>query len=116
MYKVSGIQTKLNNIYLGILAREMGPLHRSPADLVVICDEICGGSGCAAIFCIFYLFFLFGADNKHYYHHLLGSFSHLIIIAAAAYYAFNMYELCLVVFMPAFCGQTVNLYLFLAIS
>jgi hypothetical protein len=44
-----------------------------------------------------------------------GQFSHMIIIAAAAYYVFNMYGLCLVVFMPAFCGQTVNPWLFSAI-
>jgi hypothetical protein len=67
------------------------------------------------LYSAFLSIFSFGAD-KTLLPPSFGQFSHLIIIAAAAYYAFNMYELCLVVFMPAFCGQTVNLYLFLAIS
>ena len=84
-----------------------GPATTFPANLVAICDEICGEVA-VRLYSAFLSIFSFGAD-KTLLPPSFGQFSRMVIIAAAAYYVFNMYGLCLVMFMPAFCG------LFLAI-
>jgi len=83
-----------------------GPTTTFPANLVAICDEICGEVA-VRLYSAFLYIFSFGAD-KTLLPPSFGQFSCMVIIAAAAYYVFNMYGLCLVMFMPAFCGQTVN--------
>src|SRR5258705_13960875 len=75
-----------------------------PTNIVAIGDEICGEVA-VRLYSAFLSIFSFGAD-KTLLPPSFGQFSRMIIIAAAAYYVFNMYGLCLVVFMPAFCGQT----------
>jgi len=90
-----------------------GPATTFPANLVAICDEICGEVAVRSYSALLSIF-SFGTD-KTLLLPSFGQFSRMIIIAAAAYYVFNMYGLCLVVFVPAFCGQTVNPWLFLAI-
>ena len=83
-----------------------GPATTFPANLVAICDEICGEVAVRSYSALLSIF-SFGAD-KTLLPPSFGQFSRMVIIAAAAYYVFNMYGLCLVMFMPAFCGQTVN--------